>query len=116
MKNAEKFKTAEERAEAFNNFCNNNVCQKCFDDCMSHVVPCLLKWLDLDEEEPLPCPFCGSPTVVTLRDTVRSVDNYCIECTNCNYRSEEKYQRNSAISAHNSVARAVMEAGKKEKK
>lgn len=123
MKNSEKFKTAEERAKAFTKWCAEkqktaigkvakHECSDCPLD--EHTPCCFFFWLDLEaeEEKPLPCPFCGSNTVVKSNVTVRHVDNHLVECTNCQYRSEEKFDRDCAIAAHNRVARAVMEAGK----
>lgn len=117
MKNSEKFQTAEERGQAFDEYCNSRICNDCPAWDRDDSGNCRFAWLDLDaeeEEKPLPCPFCGFNTVVTSHDTVRHANDYCIECTNCNYRSEEKYQRDSAIADHNRVARAVIEAAKKE--
>ena len=120
MTNAEKYLTADERAKAFSLYCNGQDISRCPDDrriaCVHRCVECALRWLDMEakEEKPLPCPFCGSNTVVTSYVTVRHVDNHLVECTNCQYRSEEKFDRDCAIAAHNRVARAVMEAEKKE--
>lgn len=106
MTNAEKFKTVKERAEAFNNFCNNNECQKCFDDCLSHAVPCLLKWLDLggEEEKPLPCPFCGEMSTL---DVYFEFGAYAVSCGHCYYKTPRYESKKKAITAHNRVARAV---------
>lgn len=109
MRNSEKYKTAKEFDKAFEKYCKSKNCVKC-NLSPTERVPCLLDWLELEseEEKPMPCPFCGSKTVITSYDKVR----YCIECTECNYRSEDNYQEEGAIAAHNRVAKAVMESGK----
>lgn len=113
MKNFEKFKTAEERAMAFNEYCDKNSCQKCFDDCMSHAVPCLLKWLDLEaeEEKPLPCPFCGGECTVDRACTNEHHDDgtWFVSCNNenCYYSSGLTHGKDAAIAKHNSVAKIL---------
>lgn len=116
MTNFEKFKTAEERANAFEIFCSAHICEECplnetKPDCGHSRGQ--FAWLDLEaeEEKSLPCPFCCSDTVITY-EKVGNVDSYCIECTECKYRSVEKFQKDVAISVHNRVARAVMESEK----
>lgn len=111
MRNFEKFKTAEERAKAFEKFCN--VHDKC--DCsgcpLSEIKPDCgqsrgqFAWLDLEaeeEEKPLPCPFCGGE--VKFKHMVGGYSYVC-ECGYCATFSEFKSE---AIAAHNRVARAVM--------
>lgn len=112
MTNFEKYKTAEERVKAFEDWWNiRGGCGNCV---LLNKANCALYWLDLEaeEEKPLPCPYCGSNTVITSHDTVCHVNKYCIECTECSYRSEKKFQKEGAIAAHNRVAKAVMEAKK----
>lgn len=62
MTNEEKFKTPEERYEAFGRFCRENNCNKGCNNCpvSSMRGGCRFAWLALEaEEELLPCPFCG---------------------------------------------------------
>lgn len=114
MKNSEKYRTAEERARAFKEWCHG-LCGNCPLE-RHDLNGCGMLWLDLEaEEEPLPCPFCGGETWV--RDYVPANERvYDILCHGCEYRSQKFYSRNHVVAAHNRVARAVMEAGKKEDK
>lgn len=103
MKNFEKYKNQNDLIQAF--FANRSP-----SSIGVTIVQEFVKWreMEAEEEKTLPCPFCGSNTVITFRDTVRHVNKYCVECTVCNYRSEDKYQKDSAIAAHNAICRAVM--------
>lgn len=121
MTNAEKYKTAEARAKGFETFCSGHICEVCplkaiKPDCGESRGQ--FAWLELETEwtEPLPCPYCGMKAVVKSYITVRHVENHVVECSNCQYRSGEKYQRDAVIADHNRVARAVMSDGKKEEK
>jgi len=63
MTNGEKYTTAQERAEAFDKFCDRNeICCECrlSDEHDRSINACRFAWLDLEaeEEKPLPCPFC----------------------------------------------------------
>jgi hypothetical protein len=62
MTNGEKFKTAKERLENFEEFCDNHRCNDCRFGESASEAGCVLGWLDLgDMEDALkPCPFCGS--------------------------------------------------------
>lgn len=113
MTNGERFKSAQERAEAFNRFCSNNrICHKCplADHHDLNVNECRFVWLDLkcEEERPLPCPFCGNiPTVHEICE-----DAFAVSCVleSCGYWSCIKKTRGEAIAAHNRVAKAVKES------
>ena len=61
MTNAEKFKTAEERAKEYKKYCSSHRgCHKCGLNKYAGSV-CRYAWLDLEyKEELMPCPFCGS--------------------------------------------------------
>lgn len=69
MTNEEKYKTPEERAEAFSKFCISKKCDDCA--CAKQgkkgISLCEFKWLTLEaeEEKPLPCPFCGADGRIT---------------------------------------------------
>ena len=108
MLNSEKYKTAEERAKAFQVYCAVPKLKK-------HLscIECQFAWLDLEaeEEKPLPCPICGCAV------DIRKIGDYHtrsqVQCT-CGYRCAWCDSGDEAIAQHNRVARAVMEAGKKE--
>lgn len=105
MKNSEKYKTAEARGKAFRRSCAVTKLTKQCEDALS-CTECQFAWLDLEaeEENPLPCPYCGEECKVhsgTLGEWV--------SCS-CGYSS--KMIHGGAVAAHNLVARAVMEAEK----
>lgn len=104
MKNFEKYQTAKERYTAF---CGSRCeCSNCKfnSECNGDFAECALRWLDLEaeEEEILPCPFCG--------DECACGGGY-VECLNdnCCYSSGNRKRSDAvAIAAHNRVARAAM--------
>ncbi|MCQ2300589.1 MAG: hypothetical protein MJZ81_10755 [Bacteroidales bacterium] len=121
--NAEAYKTAEERARAFNNYCDK--CSDSHGDCKPHIQChyCHFAWLDLEaEEEPLPCPFCGSRCLVIDGSMIgpdrHGVRPYSyVKCESCGYESiaTNDYVKSGIkdiIAAHNRVAKAVMAAKK----
>ena len=69
-------------------------------------------WLNLEaeEEKSEDCPFCGGETEVV------GTGEYQVVCVKCMYASAMRADRDLCISDHNRVARAVMDAGKKEEK
>lgn len=117
MKNGEKYKTQEERANAFAVFCG---AQKC-SECAMHVdlpYQCAFEWLELDatEERIEPCPFCGNKCEVLM--SYFEDDCVFIRCKNedCTYLSGAADTKAAAIAAHNRVAKAVMAAKEGESK
>lgn len=113
MKNFEKFKTAEKRLKAFEEWCKNNRTQISGPICkidMENCFLCQFAWLDLEAEEEkiLPCPYCGKEC--------RTVKNRCeafvVACDMCCYTSQDFEREYEAIAKHNRVARAVMESDK----
>lgn len=85
MTNAEKYKTAKERSQAFDSFCNSHRkglsclpgCANCeFKDA---DIKCTFLWLECEAptEKPLPCPFCGCEPSIH-----QSGIKYNIECKN----------------------------------
>jgi Lar family restriction alleviation protein len=82
MTNGEKFKTAEERAKAFDNYCisQKSGCNKCPLNKYAGDA-CRFKWLELEaKEELLPCPFCGgTPVMADNIETMRSL-SYFVWC------------------------------------
>ncbi len=102
MKNFEKYRTTEERVEAY-------VSSRVLPSGSRNLLTDFSDWLDLEAEkdEILPCPFCG--------DECACGDGY-VECLNdnCLYSSGNRKMGDVvAIAAHNRVALAVMEAEKK---
>lgn len=83
MTNAQRFKTAEERARAFSKFCSNGLCVEC---CIwrkfKKISNCKFIWLDLEyEEKPKPCPFCGHTEVdIVLSGCHGGFDACCKDC------------------------------------
>ena len=117
--NAEKYRTAEERAKAFNCFCSGKSCGECV--MAEHNKPysvdcCMAFWLEreYDEEDVLPCPFCGGSTALNVGHLMGNVLRHWVDCTDpkCMYRSGHYNDRKDAIAGHNRVARWVMEAKK----
>ena len=114
MTNAEKFKTAEQRAKAFEKWCKNSTSQSRGPACkvdMPNCFTCQFAWLDLEAEEEkiLPCPFCGGMDLV-----IQDVGGFELECQGCGFHTPSYMDKEKLISEYLLVARAVMEAGKKE--
>lgn len=84
MTNDEKYKTAEERQEAFCAFCRPKMCSKC--PCYSQLkgkrLHCILRWLALEAEEkkPLPCHCCGGEAAVVHSWNAEGVSVMCKKC------------------------------------
>ena len=120
MKNFEKYKTADERANALRVFCNSNkTCKRCtLNDATDDVRNCAFHWLELEakEEKPLPCPFCGGETHTNSGHVLVDVVHYWVDCMSpeCMYRSAHCTDRAESIAAHNRVARAVRAAKESE--
>ena len=117
MKNFEKYKTADERAHAFDNFCNGRTpCDKCkLNNSAAKRLGCAYAWLDLEveEEKPMPCPFCGKE----CSSSVCREDNCgVVACNYCGYRSSHTATREGAILNHNRICRAVAAYNKSEVK
>lgn len=103
MRNSEKYKTAEERENAFSGYCLRQDCNKCWDMSPRAGWGCLLKWLDLEaeEEKPLPCPLCGSRM---------GVHGALLKCTGCKLTFAYGQTTKDVTSAFNRLAKSVMEA------
>lgn len=110
MTNAEKYKTAEERARAFEFTCFKTRQMNQCEDALS-CTECKFAWLDLEaeDEKQLPCPFCGGTDLV-----IRDVGGYELECQGCGFHTPSYMVLEQLISEYQRVARAVMDAGKKE--
>ena len=100
MKNGERYKSAKERLDAFRDLCNR--CGTLME------VSEFAQWLDLEveEEKPMPCPFCGGHCYV--QSTIPECNHY-VQCgsTECWYSGGRKTNRDEAIAAHNQVCKAV---------
>ena len=121
MTNEQKYKTPGERNHAFNEWCLSRSCKSC--KLKAHNFDggdgCRFYWLALEaeEEKPEPCPFCDGETHINLGHLKAGVVHYWVDCIlpECMYRSAHYTDKDTAISAHNRVARTVM-AEKKIKK
>ena len=109
MTNEQKYKTADERNNAFSEWCFNRDCKSC--ELKSHNgfdggAWCRFYWLALEaEEEKLePCFFCGNKYLAITKD---GNNLWSVSCTACLYESRHHADRDTAVSAHNRVARAV---------
>lgn len=83
MTNEQKYKTPEERAEAFSKFCISRKCDDCA--CAKQgkkgISLCEFRWLTLEAEmeRPLNCPFCGGYAVC---DHIPGISPN-VKCTGC---------------------------------
>jgi len=116
MTNGEKYKTAQERAEAYEKFCS--VIKHPFDStgcdgCELHrAIRCEFFWLDLEaeEEKPLPCYECGKERIiVTCKNGTQIGFAWHIECNYCAHTSGWYKTKKDAIAAHNRVAKKCRE-------
>ena len=116
MTNEQKYKTPEERDSAFNEWCFNRDCESC--NLKAHNgfdvgARCRFYWLALEaeEEKPEPCPFCGNKYLAITKD---GNNLWSVSCTACLYESRHHADRDTAIAAHNRVARAARMAKESE--
>ena len=111
MINQDKYKTAEERIKAFDDFCKGQGarCNHCEivkkRISISRRSECVVYWLAIEAKDKLePCPFCNGETeIVSCNGGIQ------VSCTHCGYTSEgyREGKENEAIAAHNRVFRAV---------
>ena len=114
MTNAEKYKTPEERANAFLKFCTPKTCAECKVDKhrISCTTACQFIWLDLEaeDEKPLPCPFCHKETMPIH---INSDNCFAVKCyMGCGYTSAHTCTEHGAIHNHNELCRKVKGEGK----
>lgn len=113
MTNEQKYKTAEERYNAYIKYCGSRQCEVCaLRDKRSEALTCAFDWLSLEaeDEKPEPCPFCGRDTGTMAR---HFAGGFCVACE-CGYTSLFRETGAEAIAAHNRVARAVRAAKESE--
>ena len=101
MTNEQKFTNAEERNAAYRAYITD----------FTKPIIGQFEWLALEaeEEKPEPCFFCGNKYLAITKD---GNNLWSVSCTACLYESRHHADRDTAIAAHNRVARAV-EAMKK---
>ena len=101
MTNAEKFKTAKERAHKFSLFCESqkNGCNDCeLTSCSGDE--CRYAWLELEYKEELkPCPFCGHNHISVYKGDLADV--WFTVCAVCGCRTEGHTSEETAIAAWN---------------
>ena len=97
MTNEQKFTNAEERNAAYRAYITD----------FTKPIIGQFEWLALeaDEEKPEPCFFCGNKYLAITKD---GNNRWSVSCTACWYESRHHADRDTAIAAHNRVARAVM--------
>ena len=99
MTNEQKFTNAEERNAAYRAYITD----------FTRPIIGQFEWLALEaeEEKPEPCFFCGNKYLAITKD---GNNLWSVSCTACLYESRHHADRDTAISAHNRMARAVMAA------
>ena len=97
MTNEQKFTNAEERNAAYRAYITD----------FTKPIIGQFEWLALEaeEEKPEPCFFCGNKYLAITKD---GNNLWSVSCTACLYESRHHADRDTAIAAHNRVARAVM--------
>lgn len=85
MTNEQKYKTPEERIDAFKRYCAKRDC----DDCQAYKIhhypdgrmDCIVRWLALEaEEELLSCPLCGGEAVAVQPWLTGGASVICEKC------------------------------------
>jgi Lar family restriction alleviation protein len=94
MTNAEKFKTAEERRMAYDDYCEE--CGK-----RHKAITDEFGWLELEcKVELKPCPFCGGEArIIDLEDP--EYKYYQIRCSKCMCKTESHLGMEEAIAVWN---------------
>lgn len=94
MTNAEKYKTAEERREAYRRDCAHRAEQGDFT-----FSP--FEWLDLEyKKELLPCPFCGGEAVVD-KEIPFLTPTFRVKCSVCGIGTDIHSFKQPSIDAWN---------------
>ena len=99
MTNEQKFTNAEERNAAYRAYITD----------FTRPIIGQFEWLALEaeEEKPEPCFFCGNKYLAITKD---GNNLWSVSCTACLYESRHHADRDTAIAAHNRIARAGMAA------
>lgn len=102
MTNEQKFKTPEERNEAFHRFCANvNDCSICPLG-KTPGLRCPFAWLALEaKEELLPCPFCGGDAEVVVTNPISISKCAYVRCKECRVLSMPCDTKDEAIATWN---------------
>lgn len=108
MTNEQKFKTPEERQDAFNRCCNTRRCGDCQVNKIPHNpdgrVGCMFRWLAIEaEEELLPCPFCGGDAEIESIPSFRN--SHFVRCKICLSSVRGYDTKDKAIAAWNRRAK-----------
>lgn len=56
----------------------------------------------MNEIKLLPCPFCGKRAVMRNRVNKNGIEVFCIECKNCNSKSDWYHDFSRAVNSWNS--------------
>ena len=103
MKNEEKYKTAEEREKAFDDFCSKQaLCGNCPLQ-KATGARCGYRWLELEAEaaEALPCPICGGGAYV--RSGTDDYGRYWeyVRCLSCGLSTTSESTKGAAVAKWN---------------
>lgn len=95
MTNGEKFKTAKERHEAYDLYCES---------CRSLNLAILhdkFEWLELEYKAVLKnCPFCGGEAIID-KETPYMFPIFRVKCSDCEMKTEVHTYKQNAIDAWN---------------
>lgn len=101
MTNGEKYKTLQERQDAFKEFCQRRVCSSC--PATRKSKNCILGWLELEckgKVELSKCPFCGGEAKI-IDFSSSYITHVWIECPKCLSRTVAFCNKEEAITAWN---------------
>lgn len=79
MTNGEHYKTCEERIDAHDAYCASRV-----GACGGECDRCAFAWLAMEyKPKPMPCPFCGSKEIITVKSDWFDKEYYFPRCGSC---------------------------------
>ena len=113
MTNWEKYNSTNDRVMAFRRYCADIGCANCGIKPYAEakhttcVDRCILKWLALEaeEEQPIPCPFCGGESVAFSAMYGHIPDGARVRCTRCWAITPVYENKTEAIAAWNRRAK-----------